>query len=58
MSSHFFVQTVTRENLRPVSSVDYVLLYFQIPTKLKEALRIAKECIEKRLIEEQKQVNR
>lgn len=31
--------------------------FFQIPTKLKEALRIAKECIEKRLIEEQKQVN-
>lgn len=32
-------------------------LFFQIPTKLKEALRIAKECIEKRLIEEQKQVH-
>ncbi|GAB5568187.1 PX domain-containing protein kinase-like protein isoform X13 [Prionailurus iriomotensis] len=28
-----------------------------IPTKLKEALRIAKECIEKRLIEEQKQIH-
>uniref|UniRef100_A0A9L0SPU9 PX domain-containing protein kinase-like protein n=1 Tax=Equus caballus TaxID=9796 RepID=A0A9L0SPU9_HORSE len=28
---------------------------FKIPTKLKEALKIAKECIEKRLIEEQKQ---
>ncbi|OBS70001.1 hypothetical protein A6R68_01458 [Neotoma lepida] len=28
---------------------------FKIPTKLKEALRIAKECIEKRLTEEQKQ---
>ncbi|XP_061253399.1 PX domain-containing protein kinase-like protein isoform X5 [Bos javanicus] len=30
---------------------------FKIPTKLKEALRIAKECIEKRLIEEQKQIH-
>ncbi|KAH0630294.1 hypothetical protein JD844_013196 [Phrynosoma platyrhinos] len=27
---------------------------FKIPTKLKEALKIAKECIEKRLVEEQK----
>uniref|UniRef100_H0V8E4 PX domain containing serine/threonine kinase like n=1 Tax=Cavia porcellus TaxID=10141 RepID=H0V8E4_CAVPO len=30
---------------------------FKIPTKLKEALRIAKESIEKRLIEEQKQIH-
>ncbi|XP_064130378.1 PX domain-containing protein kinase-like protein isoform X3 [Loxodonta africana] len=30
---------------------------FKIPTKLKEALRIAKECIEKRLMEEQKQIH-
>ncbi|ERE88415.1 PX domain-containing protein kinase-like protein [Cricetulus griseus] len=30
---------------------------FKIPTKLKEALRIAKECIEKRLVEEQKQIH-
>ncbi|XP_066206683.1 PX domain-containing protein kinase-like protein isoform X8 [Saccopteryx leptura] len=30
---------------------------FKIPTKLKEALRIAKECIEKRLTEEQKQIH-
>ncbi|XP_060058999.1 PX domain-containing protein kinase-like protein isoform X2 [Erinaceus europaeus] len=30
---------------------------FKIPTKLKEALRTAKECIEKRLIEEQKQIH-
>ncbi|XP_074140355.1 PX domain-containing protein kinase-like protein isoform X2 [Sminthopsis crassicaudata] len=27
---------------------------FKIPTKLKEALKVAKECIEKRLVEEQK----
>ncbi|XP_032997230.1 PX domain-containing protein kinase-like protein isoform X3 [Lacerta agilis] len=30
---------------------------FKIPTKLKEALKIAKECIEKRLVEEQKQIH-
>lgn len=30
---------------------------FKIPTKLREALRIAKECIEKRLTEEQKQIH-
>ncbi|KAB0403545.1 hypothetical protein E2I00_015241, partial [Balaenoptera physalus] len=30
---------------------------FKIPTKLKEASSIAKECIEKRLIDEQKQVH-
>uniref|UniRef100_A0A8C9CIA8 PX domain-containing protein kinase-like protein n=1 Tax=Phocoena sinus TaxID=42100 RepID=A0A8C9CIA8_PHOSS len=30
---------------------------FKIPTKLKVALRIAKECMEKRLIEEQKQIH-
>ncbi|XP_068940347.1 PX domain-containing protein kinase-like protein isoform X3 [Petaurus breviceps papuanus] len=30
---------------------------FKIPTKLKEALKIAKECIEKRLIEEQKLIH-
>uniref|UniRef100_A0A4X2K138 PX domain containing serine/threonine kinase like n=1 Tax=Vombatus ursinus TaxID=29139 RepID=A0A4X2K138_VOMUR len=32
-------------------------LSMQIPTKLKEALKIAKECIEKRLIEEQKLIH-
>ncbi|XP_042310742.1 PX domain-containing protein kinase-like protein isoform X7 [Sceloporus undulatus] len=30
---------------------------FKIPTKLKEALKIAKECIEKRLVEEQKLIH-
>lgn len=35
----------------------FMYYFFQIPTKLKEALRIAKECIEKRLMEEQKQVS-
>ncbi|XP_053144221.1 PX domain-containing protein kinase-like protein isoform X8 [Hemicordylus capensis] len=30
---------------------------FKIPTKLKEALKTAKECIEKRLLEEQKQIH-
>ncbi|XP_077781238.1 PX domain-containing protein kinase-like protein isoform X5 [Podarcis muralis] len=30
---------------------------FKIPTKLKEALKTAKECIEKRLVEEQKQIH-
>ncbi|XP_031519094.1 PX domain-containing protein kinase-like protein isoform X5 [Papio anubis] len=35
----------------------WLLAVLTIPTKLKEALRIAKECIEKRLIEEQKQIH-
>lgn len=46
--------------VRDTNHFNQQLMYcfsFQIPTKLKEALRIAKECIEKRLVEEQKQVS-
>uniref|UniRef100_A0A8D0DVB1 PX domain-containing protein kinase-like protein n=1 Tax=Salvator merianae TaxID=96440 RepID=A0A8D0DVB1_SALMN len=53
--------TVTRLLQMPLFS-DVLLMnsekiQFKIPTKLKEALKIAKECIEKRLAEEQKQIH-